>query len=281
MLPSFMSMYEEFKEKDTRATNGNSFMARTRRECRMETCFDYTRCKQGFTVYVYPLEDAISPLYQKMLNVITESRYYTNDPGRACIFVLALDTLDRDPLSSEFVHNLPTKLSRLTYWNNGRNHLIFNLYSGTWPDYSEEALAFDLGYAILAKASMSEFRLRPNFDVSIPLFGKQHPERGGEPGQAQENNFPSNKKYVAAFKGKRYVHGIGSETRNALYHLHNGKDLVFVTTCRHGKAWRELQDEHCQQDNQEYDTWVCPEYIDFYSALAHRNVDSNCFPSVP
>ena len=252
-LPSYLSLNEEFYDKDLRTSNGNPLVSQRIRQCRMETCFDFTRCKQGFTVYVYPVEDVISPLYQKILNVITESRYYTSDPTRACIFVLALDTLDRDPLSTEFVHNLPLKLMRLPYWNNGRNHLIFNLYSGTWPDYAEESLAFDLGYAMLAKASMSIFRHRPDFDISIPLFGKLHPERGGEPGQALENNFPNNKKYVAAFKGKRYVHGIGSETRNALYHLHNGKDLVFVTTCRHGKAWRELQDEHCQQDNQEYD----------------------------
>lgn len=257
-LPSYLTLNEEFYDKDlTNSRVNHPLLAFDRpKQCRMETCFDYSRCKRGFNVYVYPVQDAISPLYQKMLNVITESRYYTNDPSRACLFVLGLDTLDRDPLSTEFVHNLPSKLLRLGYWNSGRNHLIFNLYSGTWPDYAEESLSFDIGYAILAKASMSQFKLRPNFDISIPLFGKQHPERGGEPGQAPENHFPSNKKYVAAFKGKRYVHGIGSETRNALYHLHNGKDLVFVTTCRHGKSWRELQDEHCQQDNQEYDMWA-------------------------
>ncbi|CAG5106794.1 Similar to ttv: Exostosin-1 (Drosophila melanogaster) [Cotesia congregata] len=254
-FPSYLSINEEFYDKDLKISNSKLSVVHPARQCRMETCFDYTRCKQGFSVYVYPIEDTISPLYQKILNVITESRYYTSDPTRACILVLALDTLDRDPLSTEFVHNLPSKLMRLPHWNEGRNHLIFNLYSGTWPDYIEDALAFNIGYAMLAKASMSISMLRPNFDVSIPLFGKQHPERGGEPGQAAENNFPSNKKYLAAFKGKRYVHGIGSETRNALYHLHNGKDLVFVTTCRHGKSWRELQDEHCQQDNQEYDTY--------------------------
>lgn len=253
-LPSYITLNEEFYDKDLRITNQNFLISQNTRNCRMETCFDFTRCKQGFTVYVYPIEDAISPLYQKILNVITESRYYTNDPAKACLFVLALDTLDRDPLSTEFVHNLPTKLLRLPHWNSGKNHLIFNLYSGTWPDYAEDSMAFELGYAMLAKASMSISKLRPNFDISIPLFQKQHSERGGESGQAVENSFPSNKKYVAAFKGKRYVHGIGSETRNSLYHLHNGKDLVFVTTCRHGKSWRELQDEHCQQDNQEYDT---------------------------
>ncbi|CAB0042505.1 unnamed protein product [Trichogramma brassicae] len=240
--------YSKSSNKDSQATNNF-------RGCDMETCFDFNKCREGFLVYVYPIEDNISPLYQKILNVITESRYFTSDPTRACLFVLALDTLDRDPLSTEFVHNLPSKIARLPYWNNGRNHLIFNLYSGTWPDYIEEALAFDYGYAILAKASLSTRKLREDFDVSIPLFSKQHPERGGEPGLVTSIHNSNTKKYLAAFKGKRYVHGIGSETRNALYHLHNGKDLIFITTCRHGKSWRELQDEHCQQDNREYDMY--------------------------
>lgn len=54
----------------------------------------------------------------------------------------------------------------------------------------------------------------------------------------------------------RYVHGIGSETRNSLFHLHNTRDLVLVTTCRHGKSWRELQDARCDEDNREYDRLV-------------------------
>jgi glucuronyl/N-acetylglucosaminyl transferase EXT1 len=29
------------------------------------------------------------------------------------------------------VESLPT-------WQGGQNHIIFNLYSGTWPDYTED-----------------------------------------------------------------------------------------------------------------------------------------------
>uniref|UniRef100_T1H6I1 Exostosin GT47 domain-containing protein n=1 Tax=Megaselia scalaris TaxID=36166 RepID=T1H6I1_MEGSC len=230
--------------------------------CRMETCFDYSKCSSGkFLVYVYPLEPLnslgaappISSNYQKILTAIQESRYYTKNPHEACLFVLGIDTLDRDSLSEDYVRNVPSRIARLPHWNNGRNHLIFNLYSGTWPDYVENSLGFDTGEAILAKASMSIQQFRRGFDVSIPLFHKQFPLRSGNTGFVQTNNFPANKKYLLAFKGKRYVHGIGSETRNSLFHLHNARDLVLVTTCRHGKSWRDLQDARCDEDNREYD----------------------------
>lgn len=183
------------------------------RPCRMETCFDFTRCYDEFLVYVYPLDDdssanlaaapPISLNYQKILRAITESRYYTADPSRACLFVLAIDTLDRDTLSDDYVRNVPARLHRLPTWNNGRNHILFNLYSGTWPGYSENSLGFNTGEAILAKASMSWQQIRPEFDISIPLFHKQHPLRAGNTGTVTSNNFPVTKKYLLAFKGKR------------------------------------------------------------------------------
>lgn len=180
-------------------------------ECRMETCFDFTRCYDRFLVYVYPPEPLnslgaappSSANYQKILTAIQESRYHTNDPSAACLFVLGIDTLDRDSLSEDYVRNVPSRLARLPHWNNGRNHIIFNLYSGTWPDYAENSLGFDAGEAILAKASMSVLQVRHGFDVSIPLFHKQFPLRAGATGSVQSNNFPANKKYLLAFKGKR------------------------------------------------------------------------------
>uniref|UniRef100_A0A1A9VDJ7 Exostosin GT47 domain-containing protein n=1 Tax=Glossina austeni TaxID=7395 RepID=A0A1A9VDJ7_GLOAU len=179
--------------------------------CRMDTCFDFNKCYDEFLVYVYPPEPLnslgasppISSNYQKIITAIQESRYYTTDPERACLFVLGIDTLDRDSLSEDYVRNVPSRLARLSYWNNGKNHVIFNLYSGTWPDYVENSLGFDTGEAILAKASMSVQQLRPGFDISIPLFHKQFPLRAGSTGLAVSMNFPLNKKYLLAFKGKR------------------------------------------------------------------------------
>lgn len=225
------------------------------KKCRMESCFDFALCKKnGFKVYVYPQQkgEKIAESYQNILAAIEGSRFYTSDPSQACLFVLSLDTLDRDQLSPQYVHNLRSKVQSLHLWNNGRNHLVFNLYSGTWPDYTED-VGFDIGQAMLAKASISTENFRPKFDVSIPLFSKDHPRTGGERGFLRFNTIPPLRKYMLVFKGKRYLTGIGSDTRNALYHVHNGEDLLLLTTCKHGKDWQKHKDSRCDRDNAEYE----------------------------
>ena len=112
----------------------------------------------------------------------------------------------------------------------GTVHTNFHL-APYFPDYVE-TLSFDIGLALLAKASMSVENYRPGFDISLPLFHRHHPGRGGAPGTATDNIFPVTNKHFLAFKGKRYVHGIGSDARNSLHHLHNGRDVVMVTTCK-------------------------------------------------
>ncbi len=76
--------------------------------------------------------------------------------------------------------------------------------------------------------------------------------RGFDP-EESSLRFPGKDRYLLVFKGKRYVHGIGSEARNSLFHLHNGKDVVMLTTCKHGKSWKQLQDDRCSEDNLEYE----------------------------
>uniref|UniRef100_A0A3B5KF65 Exostosin glycosyltransferase 1 n=1 Tax=Takifugu rubripes TaxID=31033 RepID=A0A3B5KF65_TAKRU len=223
----------------------------TGKRCRMESCFDFTLCERnGFKVFVYPQQkgEKMSESYQNILSSIEGSRFYTSDPEQACLFVLSLDTLDRDQLSPQYVHNLKGRIQSLPLWNEGKNHIIFNLYSGTWPNYTED-LGFDIGYAMLAKASISTENFRPNFDVSIPLFSKDHPRTGGERGYLRHNSIPPFRKYMLVFKGKRYLTGIGSDTRNALYHVHNSEDVVLLTTCKHGKDWQKHKDARCDRDN--------------------------------
>lgn len=265
----FKTLHHRFKPRSSSFMNENdenklremhSVPARGRRKqktrsspCTMETCFDFTNCKNNFKVYVYKSqpEQKLSTTYSKIIQVLKESKYYTEEPKTACIFIPSLDTLDRDKLSSDFVEGLGPKITTQSFWNGGRNHLIFNLFSGTWPDYSED-LGFDISQAILAKASFSVDAYRPGFDVSFPLFPKTLPVKASGILPHNVDIFPIERKYKLAFKGKRYLSGIGSESRNALYHIHNGKDIVLLTTCKHGK-WKHLKDSRCDIDNSNYD----------------------------
>nr|XP_002128024.1 exostosin-1-like [Ciona intestinalis] len=235
------------------------------RKCRMDTCFDLERCRRtGFKVYVYPdVGEKTSTNFQNILASLRASQYYTSDPEKACLFVPAYDTLDRDHLSADYIHNLGAKISRLKYWNNGKNHIIFNLYSGTWPEYLED-VGFNLGEAILAKASFGDNYYRHGFDISFPLIGKTHPHMQGTQGFLKANYFPPRRKYLLSFKGKRYTYGIGSSTRNALYHIHNGDDIIILTTCKHGKNWQSFSDQKCETDNEEYEKWD-------YQSLLHNS----------
>lgn len=114
---------------------------------------------------------------------------------------MTIDAIDRDPLSKErFVKNFQGRLQSVSTWNQGRNHLVFNLYSGTWPNYLED-LGFDLGYAILAKASISTIRYRSGFDISLPLWGIDHPIRGKHEGKMKLAQWPPLGQHLMSFKG--------------------------------------------------------------------------------
>jgi len=242
--------------------------------CRMSNCFDFSKCKPGekLKIHIYPEVSKvdpsdISPIYQKILTIIESSSYYEPDFDKACLYVPRHDYLDRDHLSADFKRKNPPVLLK-----NGMNHIIFNLFSGSFPAYSEiDMSGFSLGKAIFIKASFSYLNYRPGFDISFPLFSQSHPERGSTwlsgstvinqipseenkilIGSAEELIFNNGNKHLLVFKGKRYIYGRGSETRNLLYHLHNQRDILIYTTCKHG-AWKKAKDEKCLKDNKEYE----------------------------
>ncbi|KAE9414390.1 hypothetical protein Angca_002798, partial [Angiostrongylus cantonensis] len=177
------------------------------------------------------------------------SRYAVSDPSKACLYIVSVDTIDRDKISENYVRNVDRYISNLPadVWNDGTNHIIFNLYHGTFPDYSDHNLGFTTGKAMIARASPNIQNYRFDFDVSFPLFHKEHPLRSSfEVIYSLPQHYPfqnavsfkTRDQYIVSFKGKRYVYGIGSETRDSLHHLHNGETVAMVTTCRHNNDWK-------------------------------------------
>lgn len=233
-------------------------------ECRMSNCFDFTRCSIDgpLKVHIVPSsrktqETFIATagesnmIHQKILKIIRESKHFEPDARKACIFVPEDDTLDRDPLSQSFQTDLVGIFGPKQMY--GMNHLVFNLYSGTWPDYRENDFAgLQFGASIVAKASNSITFHRSKFDISLPLFSYQHPTKDSELNR-EETALLENRTYFLTFKGKRYVIGKGSETRNNLYHIDNQRDVLMLTTCRHGKKWKDASDSRCSVDEANYD----------------------------
>uniref|UniRef100_A0A6G1SMJ7 Exostosin-1 n=1 Tax=Aceria tosichella TaxID=561515 RepID=A0A6G1SMJ7_9ACAR len=247
--------------------------------CDMSTCFDLTLCNSSDTLRIHIVASTRkgdeSPLnisgesniiHERILNLLRSSKYYEPDPKKACLFVPEDDTIDRDPLSTSFRQS-SIDIFRPEH-RFGMNHLLFNLYSGTWPDYKENDFAgLKIGAAILAKASNSLTYHRDRFDISIPLFSFLHPitdrlivnKTNRRYTIKQDDNAnhvgSKNKTFFLTFKGKRYVIGTGSETRNSLYHLNNQRDVIMLTTCRHGKKWREINDARCLEEDSSYEQY--------------------------
>jgi len=189
-------------------------------DCNMDTCWqDNPGCAQG-PPYLHHVhgggheEDngGVGFVFRKVLRALRESPNHTDDPERACIFIAAVDTLDRDPLSEGgFVHNVQAKLDALPLWRGGRNHIVFNFYSGTYPNYSAADLGFDPGFAVMARASAASGKesgsYRRDFDISLPLVHAKHPLRAGPTKEATAPFPPArNDGHLLAFKVRIYIY---------------------------------------------------------------------------
>lgn len=241
-------------------------------KCTMSNCFDFSRCRPEGPLKVHIVPSLKTTprgtnitlgesnlIHKTIIKTIRESKHFEPDAEKACLFVLEDDTLDRDPLSQSFRSDLANIFRHSNVY--GMNHLVFNLYSGSWPDYRENDFAgLQIGAAILAKASNSKDHHRQGFDISLPLFSYLHPSSSlaAETDHTVDpinRDIDGNTTYFLTFKGKRYVFGSGSDTRNSLYHLNNQRDVIMLTTCRHGKKWRESVDYRCSEDEANYDQY--------------------------
>ncbi|XP_052755267.1 exostosin-2 [Galleria mellonella] len=148
--------------------------------CTYWDCFNVYRCGRGghdkITIYIYPLKDyrtesgtpfsQFSKEFYVILDTIRHSKYYTSNPEEACLLVPSIDTLNQHSFSKKHVSQA---LHSLKYWNDGENHLIFNMLPGSAPNYNS-VIDLNTGKAIIAGAGFDTWSFRYGFDISIPVY---------------------------------------------------------------------------------------------------------------
>ena len=82
-------------------------------------------------------------------------------------------------------------------WINGQGYLVFNLISGTYPDYDDRHINFNAARPILARAGVSKKSYRLGFDISLPNFHESLPVYDNEREEPQ-----SKRHYFIVFKGR-------------------------------------------------------------------------------
>ncbi|XP_051164279.1 exostosin-2 [Leptopilina boulardi] len=152
----------------------------TNSSCNYFGCFNLYRCgSQGnkLSVYVYPpkvfLDHEDTPVTSQMtrefyqiLYAITSSKFYTPNPHEACIFVPSIDMLNQNRLK---LRQVSQALRSLEFWEKGENHLLFNMISGSVPDY-KTVIDVPIGRAMIAGAGFSTWTHRRGFDISLPVY---------------------------------------------------------------------------------------------------------------
>ncbi|XP_045769898.1 exostosin-2 [Maniola jurtina] len=148
--------------------------------CTYWNCFNVYKCGRGghdkITIYIYPLKDyrteddesisRFSREFYEILHTIKSSKYYTSSPDEACLLVPSIDTLNQNYFHSEYVSQA---LQSLEHWNNGENHLIFNMVAGVAPNYNT-VVDLNTSKAIIAGAGFDTWTFRYGFDISLPLY---------------------------------------------------------------------------------------------------------------
>ncbi|MCO5606533.1 hypothetical protein L7F22_060721 [Adiantum nelumboides] len=182
--------------------------------CTMDACFNYTRCENSEELMIYTYNKPALPV--RYFQRINESKYNTNDPDRACLFFVFLDTPG--------LYRAPTHPNKLPFWQGGLNHVLIT-FGDKWNNKGPAPES--IGYASAMASVLHETTYRPGFDVSIPLHAKTHFSK-------VQTTKPFNRKYFLTFRGLRYLEREGTlRSHTDFLRMHNGKDVVVVTSCRH------------------------------------------------
>jgi len=141
--------------------------------CHHFSCFDIYKCgsqHSHLSVYIYPLDQFITkdgsqvaPLskeFIQLLDTIKASKFYSPEPSEAGLFVPTIDLLNLGRVNTAAVAQ---SLARAELWDQGSNHIIFNMFPGSLEDLRTDR-------AIIASAGLTRETYRPGLDISLPAY---------------------------------------------------------------------------------------------------------------
>ena len=232
--------------------------------CRLESCFDFSRCSysSAFPVYVYdpvayPIGTTSSTDLTTVASFIENGPYYMPDPTKACLYVVMVNSLDKFSATE-----LEEKLQMLPYWGrNGRNHLVLHLHTmDNYPSPETSSLSANFGLALLARSSFNKLLpYRQGFDLVLPPVAGLINERAWEMAPPQ---LPAKRKYLLSFQGMLRKPKEKSNS-NLLYDLkklsEDVADFLIETTC-----------DACLDQNPDYGQWaLCGDHGNRTQVLEH------------
>ncbi|MPC11187.1 Exostosin-3 [Portunus trituberculatus] len=233
-------------------------------QCRMHSCFDYSRCSllSNFPVYNYDMEQfkiASNDLEAFVKITVKQALGYnahvTQNPSEACVFVALLgEGVGGAPDSV----NLEESLHSLPHWGgDGRNHILLNLGRTFYSKNMFQSV--NTGRAIIVQSHFDATVFRPGFDlVTPPLLGLP----GGDLWKNLPPIVPAKRKYLLSFQGelprlRSYLEKTQQPPPNSprlreemamveelrrLEHTHTDDRFLLHFTCRGGGGYGDLEE---------------------------------------
>lgn len=232
--------------------------------CSMDACFNYSKCESSEELLIFTYNLPAPP--KRYFSRINESKYFTADPHRACIFLVFLDAEDNP---------WPPHPSTLPHWNDGWNHALV-IFADKW---SQRGLRQDsIGMASVMASDIHETTYRPGFDISIPLPGNFHIH------EIQAVKILE-RKYLATFRGLRYLGRSGEgvfRSYDSFREMHNGKDVIVATSCDHfiNNMVREKEPAlgaHCDEDALVHQNYTFNDLMNTTFALVPAGVQPSSY----
>jgi len=219
-------------------------LVRSLKPCSMQTCFNYSPCMATgkVKIFIYPkikmtggefLDHGIIP-YDEFIGTIRSLPWIeeTSNPAEACLLFPYIQDLQCFGQCSMPAN--PNFLRTLSYWNNGKNHVIFDHVDAAVPHYETDE-------AILIRTNCRRYFCRDLYDITVGQFPLV---RAAPPSTLQ-------RKYLLAFKGTRNRE---KYYRNRLKSLHNGVDVIMVLRCD-ADFWMPILDSTCKDEDEMYNNW--------------------------